>query len=33
LFKQNGFHGFLIGENFMKTANPGLACKEFISML
>ena len=33
LFKQNGFHGFLIGENFMKTATPGLACKEFISML
>ena len=32
-FKNNGFQGFLIGENFMKTANPGLACKEFISML
>lgn len=32
-FKQNGFHGFLIGENFMKTTNPGLACKEFIASL
>lgn len=32
-FKQNGFHGFLIGENFMKTKNPGIACKEFIDSL
>lgn len=32
-FKQNGFQGFLIGENFMKTANPGLACKKFIEGL
>ncbi|MDB5226776.1 MAG: indole-3-glycerol phosphate synthase [Bacteroidota bacterium] len=30
LLKQNGFHGFLIGENFMKTDNPGLACRNFI---
>jgi len=29
--KQNGFEGFLIGENFMKTANPGLECKRFIN--
>ncbi len=28
-----GFNGFLIGENFMKTADPGLALKEFISLL
>ncbi len=32
-FKHNGFHGFLIGENFMKTSNPGLACREFIASL
>lgn len=32
-FKQNGFQGFLIGENFMKTGNPVLACKEFIATL
>ncbi len=25
-----GFQGFLIGENFMKTEDPGLACKHFI---
>ena len=31
--KQHGFKGFLIGENFMKTANPGLACNHFIQQL
>lgn len=33
LFKKNGFHGFLIGENFMKTTSPQLACKNFIENL
>lgn len=28
--KQAGFQGFLIGENFMKTSNPGLAMKQFV---
>lgn len=32
-FKNNGFQGFLIGENFMKTENPGLACKQFIDAI
>lgn len=31
--KEYGFKGFLIGENFMKTNNPGKACKEFISKI
>jgi indole-3-glycerol phosphate synthase len=33
MLKQNGFQGFLIGENFMKTTNPGKTCKEFIDQL
>ena len=28
-----GFKGFLIGETFMKTDNPGKACKEFITKI
>lgn len=28
-----GYKGFLIGENFMKTDNAGLSCKEFIQNL
>jgi indole-3-glycerol phosphate synthase len=31
--KEYGFQGFLIGENFMKTEDPGLSCKEFISKI
>ena len=31
--QQAGFRGFLIGENFMKTADPGQALNEFISQL
>lgn len=33
LFKKNGFKGFLIGENFMKAANPGIAFEKFILQL
>ncbi|RZJ79760.1 MAG: indole-3-glycerol phosphate synthase TrpC [Flavobacterium sp.] len=31
--KAVGFNGFLIGENFMKTENPGLAMKNFVKEL
>ena len=31
--KEYGFQGFLIGENFMKTEDPGYACQEFISQI
>lgn len=31
--KEYGFQGFLIGETFMKTENPGMACLEFISQI
>ena len=31
--KKHGFDGFLIGENFMKTSNPGLSCQEFIKKI
>ena len=31
--KRHGFKGFLIGETFMKTVNPGETCKNFISGL
>jgi indole-3-glycerol phosphate synthase len=29
-FKQYGFDGFLIGENFMKNANPSFAFQSFV---
>ncbi|MGB0976012.1 MAG: indole-3-glycerol phosphate synthase TrpC [Prolixibacteraceae bacterium] len=29
----SGFKGFLMGENFMKTTDPGRTCKEFIQEL
>ncbi len=31
--RENGFKGFLIGETFMKTENPGETCKRFIEEL
>jgi len=31
--KQHGFEGFLIGENFMRSASPELECKNFIQQL
>jgi indole-3-glycerol phosphate synthase len=31
--KKHGFQGFLIGENFMKTDDPGKAAKEFMKEL
>lgn len=31
--REYGFNGFLIGENFMKTENPGFSCEEFIKKL
>ncbi|MCZ2393302.1 MAG: indole-3-glycerol phosphate synthase TrpC [Chitinophagales bacterium] len=31
--RASGFNGFLIGENFMKSEHPGLACKNFISSI
>ncbi|HET9055400.1 MAG TPA: indole-3-glycerol phosphate synthase TrpC [Chitinophagaceae bacterium] len=33
LFRQHGFRGFLIGENFMKEENPGEAFREFAEKL
>jgi len=31
--KNYGYQGFLVGENFMKTSDPGLAAKDFINQL
>ncbi len=31
--KTYGYEGFLIGENFMKTDNPGVSCVEFVDEL
>ncbi len=33
LLKSHGFLGFLIGENFMKTDNPGKSLEQFINQL
>ena len=31
--RSKGFSGFLIGENFMKTNDPGKACEEFVKIM
>ena len=31
--RSRGFHGFLMGENFMKSENPAAECADFISQL
>ncbi len=33
LLKKQGFNGFLIGENFMKTDNPGKSLEQFITSI
>lgn len=33
LFRNHGFRGFLIGENFMKAVDPGSAFEQFVSAL
>ena len=33
IFKEAGFKGFLMGENFMKTENPGETFKQFAEKL
>lgn len=33
LFSQNGYNAFLIGENFMKSTDPGLALRQFIEKI
>lgn len=33
ILRNNGFRGFLMGENFMKSENPGIACLHFIACL
>ncbi|MBS1565055.1 MAG: indole-3-glycerol phosphate synthase TrpC [Bacteroidetes bacterium] len=33
LFRDNGFKGFLVGENFMKEPDPGAAFKTFVESL
>lgn len=33
MLRKEGFDGFLIGENFMKTQNPGKACIDFCKKL
>ena len=33
ILKKAGFNGFLIGENFMRTTNPGLAMADFVKQI
>ncbi|MFT4024555.1 MAG: indole-3-glycerol phosphate synthase TrpC [Flavihumibacter sp.] len=32
-FRENGFHGFLIGERFMKAPDPAIAFQQFVAAL
>lgn len=33
IFREHGYKGFLIGENFMKSNNPGDSLRSFINEL
>ena len=33
MLRELGYQGFLVGENFMKTANPGESAREFINQM
>lgn len=33
MFRESGYHGFLIGENFMRHANPAQALTQFINQI
>jgi indole-3-glycerol phosphate synthase len=33
MLREHGYEGFLVGENFMKTTNPGESAAEFIKQM